>query len=134
MLRKVNCLGLAVLKRRNELRGSNGTTIGPPWCLRKPRPYVLTTSTAIVGHSPAAAAIAASSLCAVSLPLLRACVRVLFSLSACFDLWSGVKCGLSGWPVGLEPCERMIDCSSLGKLDTYTYVSGDCHHILLSFR
>ena len=33
---------------------------------------------------------------------------------ACFDLWDGVTCSLSDWPVGTDDCATKLDCSALG--------------------
>ena len=31
----------------------------------------------------------------------------------CFDLWDGVTCSLSDWPVGTDDCAELLDCDSL---------------------
>ena len=31
----------------------------------------------------------------------------------CFDLWDGVTCSLSDWPVGLDDCAERLDCAAL---------------------
>eukprot|EP01045_Picozoa_sp_COSAG04_P013769 COSAG04_NODE_994_length_8876_cov_9.074763_2_plen_2355_part_01 len=33
---------------------------------------------------------------------------------ACFDLWNGVTCSLSNWPVGTDDCAERLDCEALG--------------------
>ena len=32
----------------------------------------------------------------------------------CFDLWPGITCSLSDWPVGLDDCAARLNCDALG--------------------
>eukprot|EP01045_Picozoa_sp_COSAG04_P016396 COSAG04_NODE_1365_length_7074_cov_49.110394_2_plen_560_part_01 len=33
---------------------------------------------------------------------------------ACFDLWNGITCSVSNWPVGTDDCAERLDCDTLG--------------------
>ena len=32
----------------------------------------------------------------------------------CYDLWAGIECSSSPWPVGTDDCGEMLDCAGLG--------------------